>query len=181
MVFSITGVSVKRSTRAPSQPTARPIATPTSTAKVNFQATSATVKAEPTAATATWYAVRAVASFIIPSPPSRVTRRRGRPSLPAIWVAATESGGDTMAPRAKATAQFMSPTMEWMTTATTVMVATTRPTAKKRMGRSWHVARVPRCPARRRRSTAAGRPAAPARDRAGSGGGSGGGPRRCRR
>ena len=54
MVFSITGVSVNRRTRAPSHPTASPMATPTTTAKVNFQATSAAVKAVPTAATATW-------------------------------------------------------------------------------------------------------------------------------
>ena len=78
-----------------------------------------------------------MASFISPSPPRMVTSRRGRPSLPAIWVAATESGGDTMAPRAKATAQLMPPTREWMTTATDAMVATTSPTASNRMGRQW--------------------------------------------
>ena len=78
-----------------------------------------------------------MASFISPSPPRMITSRRGRPSFPAIWVAATESGGDTMAPRAKATAQLMSPTSEWMTTATVVMVATTRPTARSMIGRQW--------------------------------------------
>jgi hypothetical protein len=57
--------------------------------------------------------------------------------MPAIWVAATESGGDTMAPRAKATAQLIPPTTEWMTTATVTMVTSTRPTARKRMGRIW--------------------------------------------
>src|SRR5664280_3930642 len=63
-----------------------------------------------------------------------VTSRRGRPSLPAIWVAATESGGDTMAPRANASPQDELGTRRWKTTATSSMVASTRPTASPRTG-----------------------------------------------
>jgi hypothetical protein len=66
-----------------------------------------------------------------------VTSRRGRPNLPAIWVAGGGSGGDTMAPRAKATPQPIPPTSEWTTTATVTMVATTSPTASSRIGRQW--------------------------------------------
>ena len=95
------------------------------------------MNAAPTAAMASWYAVSAVASFISPSPPRMVTSRRGSPSLPAICVAATESGGDTMAPRAKAAGQLIPSTSECATTATAVMVASTRPTARKAIGRSW--------------------------------------------
>ncbi len=57
MVFSMTGVSVNRSMRLPIQPTAMPMATPTTTAKAKRPNTSATVNAEPTAAMANWYAV----------------------------------------------------------------------------------------------------------------------------
>ena len=78
-----------------------------------------------------------MASFMSPSPPRMVTSRRGSPSLPAIWVAATESGGDTIAPRAKASPQPDWGTSRWKTTATRVMVASTRPTASRRIGRQW--------------------------------------------
>ena len=57
--------------------------------------------------------------------------------MPAIWVAATESGGDTMAPRANASPQLDWGTSTWKTTATQVMVASTSPTASRRMGRQW--------------------------------------------
>ena len=50
-------------------------------------------------------------------------------------VAATASGGETMAPNAKAAAHPMSGTKAWTTTATATMVASTRPTASSEIGR----------------------------------------------
>ncbi len=60
------------------------------------------------------------------SPSTRFTRRRGAPSWRAIAVAATGSVGETMAPRANATAQGR-PMSSWPTTATAQVVASTNP------------------------------------------------------
>ena len=63
---------------------------------------------------------------------SRGTGRRRR-----IAVAATASGGETMAPSVNATAQSRPGMAAWTTTVTTTVVATTRPIASDRIGRAW--------------------------------------------
>ena len=50
-------------------------------------------------------------------------------------VAATASGGDTIAPSTNATGQLMPGTTAWATQATAVVVTTTRPTASSAIGR----------------------------------------------
>ena len=88
-----------------------------------------------TAARATEYITSAVASLNIPSPSRMVTSRSGRFSLRATAVAATGSGGETIAPRIQAGPQ-PSPT-EWATTATAAAVHTVRPTASASTAPAW--------------------------------------------
>lgn len=60
--------------------------------------------------------------------------RRGMPSRCTIAVAATASGGERIAPSVKATAQGR-PSAACATTPTTVVVASTRPSASSAIGR----------------------------------------------
>jgi hypothetical protein len=64
-----------------------------------------------------------------------VTMRRGRRICSAIAVAATASGGETMAPKAKATAQGIAGTTERSAIPTTNVVNSTSPKASRKMGR----------------------------------------------
>src|SRR2546425_2780310 len=57
------------------------------------------------------------------------------PSRRAMAVAATASGGETMAPRASATGQLMPGTRTRATAATAAVVAKTSPTARSVIGR----------------------------------------------
>ncbi len=66
-----------------------------------------------------------------------VTIRRGTPRRWKIAVAATASGGATMAPSVKAAASPMPGTMALTTTPTASVVNSTRPTARSRMGRAF--------------------------------------------
>src|ERR1044071_7245621 len=61
--------------------------------------------------------------------------RRGMLSFDRIAVAATASGGDTMAPNASATAQGISGTRNLTVAAITSMVTITRPIASRPIGR----------------------------------------------
>ena len=58
-----------------------------------------------------------MASFRSPSPSRMATIRRGSPRRPATEVAATGSGGETIAPSTTATAHGI-PNTEWASTAT---------------------------------------------------------------
>ncbi len=61
--------------------------------------------------------------------------RRGSPSLPATAVAATGSGGATSAPSTTAAAIGIPGTTACATAATAAVVAKTRATASRKMGR----------------------------------------------
>jgi hypothetical protein len=71
------------------------------------------------------------------SPSTSVTIRRGTLSRRRTAVAATASGGETIAPKAKATGQPISGRSACATTATTPAVASVNPTASDRIERSW--------------------------------------------
>jgi len=93
----------------------------------------------PPAATA--IAVRnvtsAVASLIRLSPSRIVTIRRGTPSRRKIAVAATASGGATIAPSANAAGQPTPGTSAWTTAATTAAVTRTSATASNAIFRAF--------------------------------------------
>ena len=78
----------------------------------------------------------AVASLTRLSPSRIVTTRGGTPSRRKIAVAATASGGATMAPSAKATAGSRNGMMARATSPTTSVVNSTRPTASSAIGRA---------------------------------------------
>ena len=61
--------------------------------------------------------------------------RRGTPSRWTIAVAATASGGETIAPSAKAAAAHGSPMSQWAAAATRAVVNSTSPTASREIGR----------------------------------------------
>ena len=82
------------------------------------------------AALANFRRTRPVASFTRLSPSRIVTIRRGRRTRRAIAVAATASGGETMAPRTRAAGHGTPGTRATTTAATAAVVATTRPTAR---------------------------------------------------
>ena len=107
--------------------TARPTATATTTVQMKEPKMPEKATVAPIAAMAVFRATRAVASLTRLSPSSTVTTRRGRPIDRATAVAATASGGATMAPMASATAQ---PTgsSSWTTMPTPKVVNSTRPT-----------------------------------------------------
>ncbi len=88
--------------------------------------------ASPAAARAVRNVTRAVASLSRDSPSRMVVTRRGRPMLRATEVAATASGGATMAPSAMATANGIGSSSQ-ATTATPTAVNSTRPTESPRM------------------------------------------------
>ncbi len=87
------------------------------------------------AATATRYAVSAVASLTRLSPPRIVSTRRGSPSSRPTAAAATASGGATIAPSAKDAASGISGISQCVTKPTVTVVASTRPTERKPIGR----------------------------------------------
>ena len=92
------------STALATTPSTRPTRTPASTASNSSTPTDTPDSSPVTAATtATLKATRAVASLNIPSPSRIVTNRWGSRSLRATAVAATGSGGHTIAPRTRAT------------------------------------------------------------------------------
>ena len=69
-----------------------------------------------------------MASLTRLSPSTRLTIRRGAPTLRMIAVAATGSVGETIAPSAKASAQ-LKPSTSWAMTPTIAVVASTSPIA----------------------------------------------------
>ncbi len=73
-------------------------------------------------------------SFTRLSPSISDTIRRGAPSRPAISVAASASVGETTAPSVNATGHER-PIHSCATTATTPIVAATRPNARNAIGR----------------------------------------------
>jgi len=87
------------------------------------------------AITAARYRMSAVASFTRLSPSRIVTTRCGRPNRFATAVAETASGGETIAPKAMAPAQPNPGRQMCATTATAAVVANTRPTASRVIGR----------------------------------------------
>src|SRR6185436_19110479 len=100
-----TGVSSRLARMwAMSQPTATPSRQPPTSAVVNATAAADGENTRPAAtASAMLYIVSAVASFSRLSPSKIVTTRRGTASREVTAVAATASGGATMAPRTNAT------------------------------------------------------------------------------
>ena len=88
-----------------------------------------------TAASANLYATRPVASLTRLSPSMMVTTRRGTLSRWVTAVAATASGGDTIAPSTNATSQLIPGITACAAQATAVVVATTRPMASCEIGR----------------------------------------------
>ena len=138
MVISTGGSRRGRRSFAISQPTANPTITPPTPTSRNPAAASVTENTPvSTAATATRYTTRPVASLSRLSPSSTVTIARGTRSRLKIAVAATASGGETIAPRVKATGQSRPGTSACATTATTATVARTRPMASEAIGRAW--------------------------------------------
>ena len=88
----------------------------------------------PMAPMATRRQVMAVASFTRDSPSRIVTTRRGSPTLRAIDVAATASGGATTAPRARATGKVTGRSHQ-VTTPTPSAVISTSSTDRYAIGR----------------------------------------------
>lgn len=94
-----------------------------------------------TAATAKLKVTSAVASFTRLSPSRMVTSLRGRRMRRSSAIGATASGGETIAPSTKPTAQER-PSTKWEMAATAAAVTRTQPIASSRMGR--RLARNPR-------------------------------------
>ena len=88
------------------------------------------VTAPPSATIAVRSPTSAVASFSSDSPSSTVTTRRGSPIRRAMAVAATASGGATIAPNANAAASGIG-SSQYATRPTSTIVKITRPTANR--------------------------------------------------
>ena len=88
------------------------------------------------AVTATLYATSAVASLNSPSPSRILTSADGAPRGRITAVAATASGGATMAPRTNAAGHVNSDVSACAATATATIETTTRSTASRTMGHS---------------------------------------------
>ncbi len=133
-----TGGSLRRPrTNTIAQPATRPMTTPPALTTTKLSAAFPSEKAPLTAAiTARRYATSEVASFMSDSLSRMITTRRGRPSRCAMAVAASASVGETMAPRAKATAHGTPDASVCTTTATMTVVASTSPTARSPIGRA---------------------------------------------
>lgn len=100
------------------------------------QAHAAQLMPSPTAAArATLYAVMAVASFTRDSPWRMVVIRFGRPSLRAMAVAATASGGATTAPSTRAAVSGRSGTRTYASQPTATVAKRTYPTESSATGR----------------------------------------------
>ena len=122
-------------TNAISHPTINPIATPLNpvSTKLTLACNSEKLPAT-TAATASRYATSAVASLISPSPSRIVVTSRGVPSGRSTAVAATGSGGETIAPSTNASGQPTIGARKCTTAATAHIVTTTSPVARRTMG-----------------------------------------------
>ena len=119
---------------AKSQPTTRPAATPPTETRTNSPAAFEGENVPDTTATvANFSRTRPVESLTRLSPSRMVMSRRGSFSLWAMAAAATASGGETMAPRTKQDGHPIPGTMACTAAATTVVVARTRPTARREM------------------------------------------------
>ena len=118
--------------RATTSPTTMP---PTATTTRSVPAPTALNVPPSATSDETRSRTRAVASFTRLSPSRIVTMRRGTPSRRTIEVAATASGGETIAPKANAAAHGRSGTRYLSTAATITVVKITSPTERSRIGR----------------------------------------------
>ena len=124
-----------RSTLRVAAPTIKPRRMPVAV-KANCRSVSLQTKVPVTTAPiAVRYSTSAVASLTKLSPSRIVTRRRGMPSRRAMAVAATASGGETMAPSMMAAAQLSPGNSQCAMAATAAVVAKTSPTASMEIGR----------------------------------------------
>lgn len=130
VVVSVTARRIRASTHA----TARPTTTPPTAAVRKLTPTSARLTAPAIARMAVRTTTRAVASLKSDSPSRMVTMRRGSPIRRATAVAATASGGATIPPRARATANGTSRSFQ-TTRATPKAVKSTSPTESSPMTR----------------------------------------------
>ena len=102
---SMTGSAVRDMTRVTIAPTMTPMARPPTATTTNSTPAEPTENAAvPAATTAVRYTISADASLTRLSPSRIVTIRRGTPSRRKMAVAATASGGATIAPSATAAA-----------------------------------------------------------------------------
>ncbi len=132
----MTGSDVRPSARVTTTPMTAPTARPpTATTTKSSPATPIENATGPIAATAARYAMSADASLMRLSPSRIVTIRRETPSRWKTAVAATASGGATMAPSANAAASGM-PVSCCVTNATATVVNSTSPMASNRIGRA---------------------------------------------
>ena len=132
---STTTSSMRRRAATSTAATSTPITRPPSVATVASKPIRQAVTDPARAAIATRRATRAIASLTRLSPSRMFTSRRGRPIRRATAVAATASGGATMAPRAKPAARGSPGTSHHATTPTTRVENTTNPTDSKAMAR----------------------------------------------
>src|SRR6266545_180095 len=134
--LSSNGLVIFRWIFARTRPPSAPMSTPPTEARSAFSAMSSTDSVWPiAAATATRKMTSAVASLIRLSPSRIETIRRGSPIRRATAVAATASGGATIAPSAKQAASGTFGSSPCITNATQVAVKRTSPTANSRIGR----------------------------------------------
>ena len=135
--ISSVGSPVRRQTAVTIQPSRTPTAIPPTPTTTNDRlALSAEKDPNTTAATATRYRIRADASLTRLSPSRIVMTRRGTPRRRSTDVAATASGGATIAPNANAGAHWSSSTSRPATSPTASVVNSTSPIA------SWPMART---------------------------------------
>ncbi len=126
---------LRRSTVDMPHPASAPISTPIPTAAASIPAASSIVTLPATAATtATRNAVRPVPSLTRLSPSRMETKRRGSATRFAIVLTATASVGETIAPRANATANGIA-TNRLTTPPTANVAVSTSPIASARTGR----------------------------------------------
>jgi hypothetical protein len=136
-VTSTSVSSIRRRSHATPKPPARPTTVPPAATRISSTAASPTVNAPaPAAATATFHAVRAVASLTRFSPSTRLTTRSGAPRRRKTAVAATRSVGATTVASTHAAAQLRSSTSACAATATTAIVIVTSTTAASAIGRA---------------------------------------------
>ncbi len=128
---------MRRQALVTSQPMTTPTAIPPRPTTTN-DTPAATIEKAPVTATAiaTRYAMRADASLIRLSPSRIVTTRDGTPSRRKTAVAATASGGATIAPSVNAGAPASSGMSHETTTPTTTVVNSTSPIASRPIGRA---------------------------------------------
>jgi hypothetical protein len=132
-VVSSTGSCTLRRAAARAAATTSPATIPPPAATTNSHVTSSTVTEAVMAMIDVRRATSAVASLSRLSPSRMETMRLGIPTRRAIVVAATASGGDTTAPRAKAAAMLTPGTIHQATRPTPTVVKATAPTARMPM------------------------------------------------